>query len=92
MQTGASCPWNLSTLPTRAPGGSAACRARTCALYGAIKRKSFKVERPFAFHLRPPRHFYKPAEAVRQLHLPWRPALSLEQGRAGDDERGTASA
>jgi len=26
IQTGASCPWNLSTLPTRAKSGSAACK------------------------------------------------------------------
>jgi hypothetical protein len=44
------------------------------------------------FTLKPPRHFDKPAEAVRQLHLPWRPALRFKQGRAGDDERGTPSA
>ena len=32
------------------------------------------------------------AEAIRELHLPWCPALSFKQGGAGDDERGTAYA
>ena len=30
--TGASCPWNLSTVPTRAPSGSRSRRHFTCAL------------------------------------------------------------
>ena len=29
MHTGASWPWNLSTLPTRAPAGKASVKART---------------------------------------------------------------
>ena len=31
-QIGASCPWNLSTVPTGTPGGRAAFSALTCAL------------------------------------------------------------
>ena len=32
ITTSASCPWNLSTEPTRAPAGSASRSRRTCAL------------------------------------------------------------
>ena len=37
MVTGASCPWNLSTEPTRAPSGNLARSRFTCRLYGEIK-------------------------------------------------------
>src|SRR5688572_32778811 len=40
---GASCPWNLSTVPTRAPVGKLAASASTCALYGATIRMSASV-------------------------------------------------
>jgi|SRR5580658_8335559 hypothetical protein len=42
MTTGASCPWNLSTVPIRAPGMRSAI-SETCALYGATIRMSFRV-------------------------------------------------
>eukprot|EP00321_Phaeocystis_globosa_P005648 CAMPEP_0118843846 /NCGR_PEP_ID=MMETSP1162-20130426/83920_1 /TAXON_ID=33656 /ORGANISM="Phaeocystis Sp, Strain CCMP2710" /LENGTH=80 /DNA_ID=CAMNT_0006775949 /DNA_START=135 /DNA_END=374 /DNA_ORIENTATION=+ len=34
IETGASWPWNRSTVPTRAPRGSIDSSSRTCALYG----------------------------------------------------------
>src|SRR4051812_26156571 len=39
-----------------------------------------------------PRHFYEPAEAVRQLHLPRCAALRFEKRGARHDESGTAPA
>ena len=47
MTTGASCPGNLSTVPTLAPG-SRSCILKTCALYGAIIRISSSVSALFA--------------------------------------------
>src|SRR5688500_6082448 len=38
--TAASCPWNLSTVPTRAPGGRTSFNRLTCMLYGLTTRMS----------------------------------------------------
>ncbi|CFM15566.1 Uncharacterised protein [Bordetella pertussis] len=43
ITTWASWPWNLSTVPTRAPSGRAARRVLTCTLYGATNRMSSSV-------------------------------------------------
>ena len=42
MTIGASCPWNLSTVPIRAPG-MRDWSSKTCALYGAMIRMSSSV-------------------------------------------------
>jgi hypothetical protein len=42
MTIGASCPWNLSTVPILAPG-IRSFKSNTCALYGAMTKISSRV-------------------------------------------------
>jgi hypothetical protein len=43
-----------------------------------VRPLKFIPNRSEPYYLRPHRHFYKPAKAIRQLHLPWYPACEVQ--------------